>query len=507
MPQTPDFDVTPNSRIEDILVATINGEEYTEPAQSRIEYRLIELKEAIEAGGSSTDYATAISLSLDTSTYAMTAQLLNKDGEALGTAQTIDLPLESTVINGSYDSQTQSLILTLVSGQTITIPISGLITGLIADTDYATTSKAGIVKPDGVTTTIDADGTLHAVNIDVNSWYGVRDIVNQGLAARIFQVGDQLTCTRGADEIVWDIVNIAPDGTAITLLMHETWTDMAYDAKEAIFAFPNGLAAGEYHFTIAEHTWVAEDVGKTLSFTLTQAIPEGGQLVLNGAYNATLVGTTISSYSGGASTTAIETVTMSEGSGGTDLGSIGNAGDDTNNSNSLQKALLGSNTWKESAQRQWLNSDKAAGSVWTPQTAYDRPPAWASNTAGFLNGMEAEFLSVVSPTTYVTCRNTVSDGGGSDTLTDKFFLPSRTEIFGDDEVSGISEGTQYQYYINATAADRIKYRATQARSWRLRTPYSCTGSYVRSVLGTGTVNYLVAMIALGLSAACIIRKS
>ena len=126
MPQIPDFDVTPNSRIEDILVATINGEEYTEPAESRIEYRLIELKEAIEAGGSSSDYATAISLSLNTSTYVMTAQLLNKDGEALGTAQTIDLPLESTVINGSYDNQTKSLILTLVSGQTITIPISGL---------------------------------------------------------------------------------------------------------------------------------------------------------------------------------------------------------------------------------------------------------------------------------------------------------------------------------------------------------------------------------------------
>ena len=373
----------------------------------------------------------------------------------------------------------------------------------ITDTDYATTSKAGIVKPDGTTITADADGTLHAAAISVNSWYDVRTIVRQGLAPTVFQVGDQLTCTKGAETIVWDIVNITSD--SITLLMHEPTVEMAYDAKEAIFAFPDGLAAGEYHFYIAQHSWVATDVGKTLNFTLTQAIPEGGQLVLNGAYNATLVGTTISSFAGGSSATAIETVTMTEGDSGTDLGSIDNAGSAANNSNSLQKALLGSNTWKESTQRQWLNSDKAAGSVWTPQTAFDRPPAWATNTAGFLNGMEPEFLSVVAPTTYVTCRNTVSDGGGSDTLTDKFFLPSRTEIFGTDEVSGISEGTLYQYYTNATDADRIKYRANVAKYWRLRTPNAVNSCSVRSVNTTGTLSSTNALNAIGAAAACIIK--
>ena len=373
----------------------------------------------------------------------------------------------------------------------------------ITDTDYATTSKAGIVKPDGTTITADADGTLHAAAISVNSWYDVRTIVRQGLAPTVFQVGDQLTCTKGAETIVWDIVNITSD--SITLLMHEPTVEMVYDAKEAIFAFPDGLAAGEYHFTIAQHSWVSTDVGKTLNFTLTQAIPEGGQLLLNGAYNATLVGTTISSFAGGSSATAIETVTMTEGDSGTDLGSINNAGSAENNSNSLQKALLGSNTWKDSAQRQWLNSDKAAGSVWTPQTAFDRPPAWATTTAGFMNGMEAEFLSVVAPTTYVTCRNTISDGGGSDTLTDKFFLPSRTEIFGTDEVSGISEGTLYQYYVNATDADRIKYTSNVAKYWRLRTPSAGNSNGVRGVYTTGILSSYNAHNAIGAAVACIIK--
>lgn len=128
MPVTPDFDITPQSRDEEIIKSIVDGTPYDEPAESRIEYRLIELKEAIETGGGS--YAAAISVSLDTSTYVLTIQLLNKDGTAIGEAQTIDLPLESTVVSGSYDNQTKSLILTLVSGQTITIPIGDIVSGL-----------------------------------------------------------------------------------------------------------------------------------------------------------------------------------------------------------------------------------------------------------------------------------------------------------------------------------------------------------------------------------------
>lgn len=370
----------------------------------------------------------------------------------------------------------------------------------LATNNPATVSTLGLMKPDGVTTTISADGTLHAAYADISSWYGVRAIVRAGLAPSIFQVGDQLTCMRGADELVWDIVNITDHD--ITLLLHEAMPDMVYGAKQAIFAFPSGLAAGDYHFTVAQHPWVAGDVGKTLTFTLTQAIPEGGQLVLNGTYNATLVGTTISSYASPTTTTAIETMTMTEGDSGTDLGSLTNAGTPASNINSLQKALLGSNEWKTSAQRQWLNSNGAAGRVWVPQTIYDRPPLWATNTAGFMVGLDEDFLSCVSPTIYVTIRNTVSDGGGTDTLTDKFYLPSRTEIFGSDEIANTPEGTLYAYYQGATNADRIKYRAGTARSWRLRTPDATSAIHVRHVNYTGALHYNSARTALGFAPAC-----
>lgn len=44
-------DMVPQSRAEEILIATINGTEYENLPQSRLEYLLLELKEAIEAGG------------------------------------------------------------------------------------------------------------------------------------------------------------------------------------------------------------------------------------------------------------------------------------------------------------------------------------------------------------------------------------------------------------------------------------------------------------------------
>lgn len=126
------------SNAENILRATLGESvEYDHP-NSPVEYYLVKLKEAIEAGGgggggSSTAYATAISLTIDSSTYVVTAQLLNKDGDPLGDAQTIDLPLESMVVGGSYNAQTKKVILALKNGQTVEFSIADLVNGLVAD--------------------------------------------------------------------------------------------------------------------------------------------------------------------------------------------------------------------------------------------------------------------------------------------------------------------------------------------------------------------------------------
>lgn len=121
------------SRDEEILASIIDGTEYDKEAQSRIEYLLLELKSVIEAGGSSSDYAVDIEFGMNSQTFVVTAQLKNKDGDLIGTPKSVDIPLESTVVNGSYNNATKTLTLTLVSGQSINIPIGDIISGLQAE--------------------------------------------------------------------------------------------------------------------------------------------------------------------------------------------------------------------------------------------------------------------------------------------------------------------------------------------------------------------------------------
>ena len=78
----------------------------------------------------STKYGASLVMSIDTTDYKITTTLKDQDGNTLGTAQVIDLPLESVVVNGSYDSVNKKIILTLQNGNTIDIPVGDLISGL-----------------------------------------------------------------------------------------------------------------------------------------------------------------------------------------------------------------------------------------------------------------------------------------------------------------------------------------------------------------------------------------
>lgn len=74
--------------------------------------------------------ATALSASIDSSTFVMTLQLKDQNNNNIGSAQTIDLPIETMVVSGSYDADNKKIVLTLQNGQTIEIPVGDLISGL-----------------------------------------------------------------------------------------------------------------------------------------------------------------------------------------------------------------------------------------------------------------------------------------------------------------------------------------------------------------------------------------
>lgn len=354
-------------------------------------------------------------------------------------------------------------------------------------------------------------------SIKPQSWAQVQALVRAGLASKVFMVGDQLTCQKNGVTLTWDIIGFDHDTPtdshlthSMTIQLHDVYKDLQFDAREAFYYCSAALPAGTYKITVGAHTWKSTEVGKTYQFTTTVEVPAGGQLVFKQAYDATLEGGSIDTFASATATTPLETVTMSEGSSGQSLDTIDNT--IQTNLNSMQRALLGNNRWKESAIRQMLNSAAAAGSVWAAQNNYDRPPSWVTSEKGWMNDLDADFLAVVGEAEKVTAKNTVTDGGGYDTTTDKFFLLAREEVYMGKENS-IDEGGAYSYYSDysdlaaaGTGADtnRIKYLNGTKKYWWLRTPYSGNGTNVRGVITTGEVNLNRANSSLGVAPACII---
>lgn len=95
----------------------------------------------VSALPSSTKYGASMTLSINSTTYVVTAQLKDQDGNALGTAQTIDLPLESVVVSGSYDATNKKVVLTLQDGSTIDFSVADLVAGL--QTEITSSNKLG----------------------------------------------------------------------------------------------------------------------------------------------------------------------------------------------------------------------------------------------------------------------------------------------------------------------------------------------------------------------------
>lgn len=341
-------------------------------------------------------------------------------------------------------------------------------------------------------------------------------------SGKIYRKKQVHTDTVTIDGIVWDILGYDHDTVyksdntlaqhSVTIQAHNVLTDMQFDAREALFAFDSGLSAGTYHFTVGAQPWYSGDVGKTIQFTLAQAIPAGGQLVIDNAYSATMIGSTISSYASGTATAATETVTMSEGSDGTDLGTVSNGLSQDGVINSVQRALMGSNKWSESCIRQYLNSSASAGSAWEPKNKWDRPPTWVANTAGFLKGMSAEFIANLGTTSKTTALNNVTDGGGTEKTLDKVFLLARSEVYAGDETTG-AENAAYPYYSNfsdlseagiGADSNRIKYRNGSAKYWWLRTSDIRYASNSRYIHPAGTLGNYYADESIGVAPACCI---
>ncbi|MBO7437274.1 MAG: hypothetical protein J6T97_05595, partial [Bacteroidaceae bacterium] len=83
-------------------------------------------------------------------------------------AQTIDLPLETMVVSGSYDAETEKIVLTLKNGQTVEFSVAALVSGLQSEITAQNKLDADLVD--------DSESTNKFVTAaDKSAWTGKQD--------------------------------------------------------------------------------------------------------------------------------------------------------------------------------------------------------------------------------------------------------------------------------------------------------------------------------------------
>lgn len=230
-------------------------------------------------------------------------------------------------------------------------------------------------------------------------------------------VGQQITCQRGNDTLSWDVVDYDSTAKVVTLCTHDVLPDnMQFDTPQALMYCEDGLTAGSYSFKLYNAQYY---------FTLTQAIPAGGQLrATNSEYQT---------YESQSAIAHIESGTVSTDviDGATNLGQ--NGAGDLNHSDRVSR---GSNNFGESGILQWLNSDSPANTPMPRLTKFSRP--YVLSKAGFKAGLDADFLACIADTTWKCSANNIyecpaslggiAQKGSPYTVTAKFALASEIEV-------------------------------------------------------------------------------
>lgn len=171
------------------------------------------------------------------------------------------------------------------------------------------------------------------------------------------------------------------------------------------------------------------------------------------------------------------------------------------------RSLYGNNRYIYSNLRQWLNSEAAAWYV--AQHSTDTPPITENvlseynpyaSEPGFMTGLSANFKAAILSTSRTVAKNTVTDGGGTETVTDKIFIASVTEVGLSNE--GSTEGTLLAGFSNDVS--RVAYPTSEAVAnsnyqnsnfnigagwvYWLSTPFYISSMGARLVTTTGSLN-------------------
>ena len=339
--------------------------------------------------------------------------------------------------------------------------------------------------------------------VDRSDWTAIHDAVTLGIAPTVFPIGTQFTVSHlDYGDMLFDVVahdhyeginamygnNVKH---SMTLLSHHAYFSAPFNSREAFYYADSALSAGTYNFTLPDSMdkWEAG----TYQFSLSSSLPKGGQLAISGDASTALTSLKVEYYNNQQATSATYSFTITKGSGGTNLGTLGI------DLNHVARVSYGSNNYAESDIRQLLNSAKNTGSVWNPQTKYDRPPSWVNSMRGFVQGFQANpvattflialsryyvKLPCVANQVYESPDSSIAVGSEYILEKDMFYIPSQKEIMGYS--SYVSDQCKlFPYYEGATDIDYIKYRDGVKTSYWTR---SCDNKV--QIDSPGKVNYI-----------------
>ena len=376
-----------------------------------------------------------------------------------------------------------------------------------------------------------------------DNWGQIQEVVKRGLAQDYFSIGDQIEVkwTKGTTEhtLPFDVVSFddvykegeTDPSPGMWLECHYAMDGVQFDASEAIYVASEALPAGTYHFTIGTNWGTHCVAGTSYEFTTTQEVPAGGQIMVGknndwytwGAPDQSPANWRVHTFASADAVTPLDSnLTLTEGSGGTDLGSIASSTKySASGVNNLQRAGYGYNRWSMSAMRQYLNSDAAAGAWWEAKNPFDRAPQQLSSLAGFMAGFESDFLAALGKIKVTTALNTVSDSeiGTSEDTYDTFFLASLEQEYIVPQAAGV-EGAYWPYWkerldlsspqaqgSGGTNANHIRYAydsRTSAQHCRLRSAHRDFAHNTWYVHTSGTALYFTAASAARGCPACVI---
>jgi hypothetical protein len=145
----------------------------------------------------------SLSLSLNSTDYKITLSGTKANGTTFTVSDVIDLPLESVVVNGSYDDTTKKVVLTLKNGNTVDFSIADLIAGLQSEITSTNKLSADLI----------ADGTTNKVvtATEKSTWNGKQDAISDlatirsnasAGAAKVSNVQSDWNATTGAAVIL-----------------------------------------------------------------------------------------------------------------------------------------------------------------------------------------------------------------------------------------------------------------------------------------------------------------